>query len=226
MSNEDKYSLHQASADYHGGNTRSAGFSEDFISERQDPLSPTHQDFPFDDVARALGEDVDLERDDVREMVANAIAGIMRFCLNTDITNKRAEQIIGRRLIALAWVLNPGLFEGSPSLIKLSKRMGMKSPFALHILSGEVTRNFGIKNRAQAHAWNRKGATAHTLPFTASGVLDTSVDAEHTPDTATAQPATSAPTHPTRHKLPIKKGKESFSGGNTELVPKQAGTHA
>jgi hypothetical protein len=69
------------------------------------------------------------------------------YCDN--ISNQSAERI-GRRVIAAMWVINPGLFDGTPSLTTLAKRIGMDHT-GLSRLVAEVTRELGIKNRAQAH---------------------------------------------------------------------------
>jgi hypothetical protein len=218
--------------EYHGGTTslppKDGSFNENIDGNKRDPLAPEamHQ-FPYDEVAAALGEDVDMTRDEVREQVATALAGMLRFCLNTDLTNKKAEQIIGRRLVALAWVVNPGLFDGSPSLIKLSKRMGMQSIYKLAVLTGEASRHFKIQNRAQAHAWNRGQSNHATAPAIApTGVIHLS-DAKRDANAPTAQPATIARRSNSANSAPHnRKGKESFTGSYTELVPKQAGIHA
>ena len=64
------------------------------------------------------------------------------------------ERMIGRRFAAIAWVMNPGLFDGSPSATQLAKLLQVKSAPAFMAITGQVRREFGISNRAQAHAWN------------------------------------------------------------------------
>ena len=60
---------------------------------------------------------------------------------------------IGLKIIALAWVLNPGYFHDSPSLRQLARRCGV-TPATLAHLTGHYSRFIHWRNRAQRHAWN------------------------------------------------------------------------
>jgi hypothetical protein len=64
----------------------------------------------------------------------------------------------GLRLIALAWVLNPGYFVGSPSLSELARRCSVRRA-ALANHTGYFSRLLGWRNRGQRHAsnWLRRG---------------------------------------------------------------------
>jgi hypothetical protein len=66
------------------------------------------------------------------------------------------------RLIALAWVLSPGYFEGSPSIRKLARRCGIRIA-ALANYTGYYSRLLRWRNRGQRHAWNwlRNGTPSH-----------------------------------------------------------------
>ncbi|HET7624390.1 MAG TPA: hypothetical protein VFM25_03925 [Verrucomicrobiae bacterium] len=133
-------------------------FHEDYQSQHTNPLSPTHADFDWDELDKRLGES-ELESDETPEQkFTAAMRRIFQWVLNIDYNIKSNElmpdTLIGRRFIALAWVINPALFPDSPSLHKLSRRLGFTAPI-LAALTGEVCREFGIQNRAQAHAWNR-----------------------------------------------------------------------
>jgi hypothetical protein len=74
-------------------------------------------------------------------------------------------ELVGRRCIALGWVVNPDLFvgtlfNGAPSLRSLAKEMGISTP-AISELTSEVTEAFGISNRSQVHGdWRRKRRAA------------------------------------------------------------------
>lgn len=63
---------------------------------------------------------------------------------------EHAFEKIGRRVVAMWWAVNPGYFDGSPSLSSLAKRLGMDDS-GLSRLTAELTRAFGVHNRAQAH---------------------------------------------------------------------------
>lgn len=137
---------------------KKTAFYEDWISPHQDPLAPTHADFDFDAVARNLGEPVEAdnlpdEQCQITPELVRAFKHIFEFCLNIDINKSIATQLVGRRLMALAWVINPGLFEDSPSIRELNKRLGFQGS-TMRMLTGEASRAFGIRNRAQGHAWN------------------------------------------------------------------------
>ena len=131
-------------------------FLEDFKNPAVDPLYTDTMDFDFAEVERQLGESV-LDDDEAAAKVSEAFLKLFALVAAVDLDSPRAVELMGRRFLALTWVMNPSLLEGSPSLTSLSKRIGMRSMYPMTILTGEVTRTFGIKNRAQAHAWNRKG---------------------------------------------------------------------
>ena len=60
---------------------------------------------------------------------------------------------VGLNIIALAWVLNPAYFDGSPSLRELARRCGIQ-PSTLARHTGHYSRFIGWRNRGQRHAWN------------------------------------------------------------------------
>jgi len=131
-------------------------FHEDFRNPHVDPLETAHADFEWDNVAEHLGEE--LGRQD-KEKLALALRRIFQWVLEIDYNIQCSpltpDTLIGRRFVALAWVTNPDLFPGGPSLRQLSRHFGITAPI-LADLTGQVCREFGIQNRAQDHAWNRK----------------------------------------------------------------------
>ena len=129
-------------------------FKEDYIFPHVDPLAPTHAEFDLEEVERLLGE----APADPRES-SEIITRIFDYVTKGVPTNKNTDRMMGRRFAALAWVLNPSLFDGI-SGSKLAEALGIKSKRELYILTGEASRHFGITNRAQAHAWNRGGKHA------------------------------------------------------------------
>jgi hypothetical protein len=134
-------------------------FHEDYQNEHTDPLTSTEQsDFDWEALYQKLDGAENQSGETPEQIVLNAFRRIFDWVLNNNY-NITANQltpdtIIGRRFIALAWVTNPDFFPGSPSLNQLARQLGLTVP-ALATLTGEVCREFGIQNRAQAHAWNR-----------------------------------------------------------------------
>jgi len=123
-------------------------FKEDFISEKRDPTVPTATDFDWDEVFREMGE---LSSED-KASVAIVIRKIFLWVTAVKLNRRNTQKMVGRRFIALAWVLDPSLFEDSPSLESLGKKIGCKK---MWMLSGQVTKDIGIHNHGQDHAWNR-----------------------------------------------------------------------
>jgi len=135
-------------------------FHEDYLNPAADPLHPQTMDFPRDEVFARLDGDIpkDVEPLDAttRTKLVEAFGKIFFWVTATDLSRKDSDRRIGKRFIALCWVMNPGLFEGSPSATKLAEIIRMPA-CKFHSLTGEAAREFGITNRAQDHAWNRKG---------------------------------------------------------------------
>jgi hypothetical protein len=125
-------------------------FHEDFVSEKIDPLADTHADFPFDEIDSEIAG-LDEEN---RAKLCQAYRRIFQWFCNINLKSDTAPVMISRRVLALAWVLDPSLIEGSPSAAELARKIGCPRT-KFHGLTGSVVRKFGIRNRAQAHAWNR-----------------------------------------------------------------------
>lgn len=196
-------------------------FHEEYISPKTDPLHTSTVEFPYDDIdERVFGKNFEAEaeqRELERAELLKAFRSVFEYCLTIDTSNKNSIELVGRRFIALAWVMHPGLFEGGPSLRELSKRFHTTAR-VLASLTGEATRKFGITNRAQAHAWNRAKATplSDTLTLTPSSHSE---PAEATPSAAepVLKPVVAVACTP-----PL--CKESFTPSSSEQGPKQAGT--
>jgi hypothetical protein len=131
-------------------------FHEDFRNPYADPLETDQTDFDWNALNEHLGEGLG---DEDKQKLALALRRIFQWVLEIDYNIESSplmpDTLIGRRFIALAWVTNPDLFPGGPSLRRLSRRLGVTAPI-LAELTGEVCREFGIQNRAQDHAWNRE----------------------------------------------------------------------
>jgi hypothetical protein len=129
-------------------------FHEDYSTDNLDPLYDNTVDFDLAEVERRLGESLDAEPD--YEELAKVIHRLLKWVIAVDIGKPNAEVMVGRRFLAMAWVTNPDLFEGSPSASKLAECLGIKRKADFWELTGEVARVLGITNRGQKHAWNRK----------------------------------------------------------------------
>lgn len=124
------------------------------VRQKLEPLAPeAAADFPWDEIHhRVDGEPV---RDVEPDQAATALREIMAWAVSVDLKSRHAQVSIARRVIAIAWVTNPELFEGAPSLTQLAKRL--RIPVSrLAEQSAEVTKRFGISNRYQTHSLNRK----------------------------------------------------------------------
>lgn len=136
-------------------------FDETYSNPHTDPLYPTQADFNWEELYRRLGEaDPDTPCDHTITALRRVFHWLLNIKYNIESNRVTPDMLVGRRLIALAWVINPDLFPNSPSLRQLSRHLGVTAP-VLASLTGEVCREFGIQNRAQAHAWNRSKSTPH-----------------------------------------------------------------
>jgi hypothetical protein len=129
-------------------------FHEDYSNDQIDPLYEDTVDFDLAEVERRLGETSDTEPD--YEALAKIVHRLLKWVAAIELGNSNAEAMIGRRFLAMVWVTNPGLFEGSPSASKLAETLGIKRKADFWELTGEVSRVLGIVNRNQKHGWNRK----------------------------------------------------------------------
>lgn len=138
-------------------------FHDDYIATNLDPLaSPMQVDFDWNELYERLGEASEQqEHDEEMERINEFVRKLFEWVIAIDLNNPNAQVIVGRRFIALAWVLNPALFENSPSASKLADMLGIKRKADLWTLTGAASTHFGITNRGQSHAWNRGNGTAN-----------------------------------------------------------------
>ena len=129
--------------------------------EGVDPLTPLYADFDWQLLSELLGEPTEPEdlkaamQDADRAKLAKVVTEIFLLWLLENHQLRRLD-FVGRRVVALAWVLNPGLFQGE-SLRGLAKKAKVDRT-ALTDLTGDVGRKWGLRNRAQSHAGNFKPA--------------------------------------------------------------------
>ena len=130
-------------------------FDETLTPESRDPLDTLDQDFDWQELYRRLSEEPCDGEDDKR--LAEVVTRLIQMLVPYTERQLRVDSV-GVRLIALAWVLNPAYFGGSPSLRELAGRCGItESTLARH--TGRFSRLIGWRNRAQQHAWNWREPT-------------------------------------------------------------------
>lgn len=128
----------------------SCEFREDTWSRRRDPLDAPDQDFDWDKVYAALDETT--SEPDAEALLGEVVTRLLQLLVPTERRRIYARSL-GLRLLALAWVLNPGYFEGSPSLRELARRANV-TPAKLARHTARFSHLLRWRNRAQSHAWN------------------------------------------------------------------------
>lgn len=123
--------------------------------ETHDPLAPDlHADFPHAEAQSRLdGISAELPAGEF-EALGFALGEIFRWCCAVKLDDLKAQERIGRRLIAIAWATNPALLEDQPSLTALARKFGI-SPGELSKHTSEASRKFGVENRFRAHSRHR-----------------------------------------------------------------------
>src|SRR5262245_23619970 len=102
-------------------------FTEEFDNDEAEPGHEASYDFDWDGLFRSMGEPVvELEQKDYAAMGV-ALRAILDWVLKVDMAKPSAATFIGRRVIALAWVLDPERFKGA-SVRKLAKSLGVTPP--------------------------------------------------------------------------------------------------
>lgn len=125
-------------------------FKED-LSLNLSTLDHRCQDFDWEAIHYSFEKAGEADKPETR--IAEAVLGVLQMLLPPLSTRRIQPESLGIRLIALAWVLDPANFNGSPSLRKLARRCGIRSA-ALANHTGHFSRLLGFRNRGQRHAWN------------------------------------------------------------------------
>jgi hypothetical protein len=125
-------------------------FIEKYNQDDHDALERVSADFDWEGLYAHLDADSRNGGNDPR--LAEAVARLLQMFLPLDGKSVR-PQTVGLRVIALAWVLSPGYFEGSPSLTELSERCDVGAA-TLAQFTGEFSRLIGWRNRSQQRGWN------------------------------------------------------------------------
>ena len=116
-----------------------------------DPLAPpTHEDFDWPLLYKLLGEQAETLPEGDREKLCLALRAIFRFIVQKGGSVHR----IGQRAAALAWVVNPELWDGK-SAVQVAEYLGINRG-KLHRATAEARRRFGLCNAGQRQGWNFK----------------------------------------------------------------------
>ena len=134
-------------------------FHEDLMGKKRDLVDAPDQDFDWEQLYERLNEDATNGKNDPK--LSETVVRLLQLLLPPSGRRIQPESL-GMRLIALAWVLSPGYFEGNPSIRKLARRCGVRIA-ALANYTGFYSRLLGWRNRGQRHAWNwlRDGTPTH-----------------------------------------------------------------
>lgn len=116
-----------------------------------DPTFDTQADFDWRGLEELLGEAEQLQESD-RALLADVLHKIIAWCVECQPGKLRLD-LLGRKIVALAWLVSPEFFEGA-SLSKLARRAGLKNNKYLAQYSGQASRTFNLRNHAQSHAHN------------------------------------------------------------------------
>lgn len=135
-------------------------FDEAYLAEHRDPLDAPNPDFDWQQLCQHLGEEAEPVADGDNAHRAEVVVRLLQLLLSRTERNVEPRKI-GMRVIALAWVLNPAYFVGSPSLTELAQRCGI-SPGTLANYTGQASRYLRWRNRAQRHAWNWRPSNVPT----------------------------------------------------------------
>ncbi len=127
-------------------------------AEPSDPTDVRSVGFDWEGLEHALGEDelgpVEYQR------LAFALGRVLRWLVLPKTNGKGTRQqqrVIALRAIALAWTIDPRMFDDTPSLRSLAKRSGVTYDTLQHH-SGGASDRFGVVNRYQKAHRNRNHA--------------------------------------------------------------------
>ena len=122
------------------------------------PFAAKTTDFDWQQVYSHLDEEA--SETEIGKQTIEGVVRLLKLLVATSRTKIKPDHI-GLRVIALAWLLNPGYFTGSPSLRQLARRCGVNHT-KLAELTGHFSRVIGWRNRAQRRAWNWRRSDRRT----------------------------------------------------------------
>ncbi|MGO9585114.1 MAG: hypothetical protein ACLP2Y_02740 [Limisphaerales bacterium] len=118
----------------------------------------TNLDGADDESIRNAMGDVEV-RQAASKMTARMFSLILDWLLQVNLQDHRAVKAIGIRAVAMAWVVDPGLFEGA-SLTTVAKSLGYSSGRAMNQETVDFSRRFGITNHFQNHCPDKEKSYA------------------------------------------------------------------
>jgi hypothetical protein len=125
-------------------------FDENLLHPKATAIdAPKFIEFDWELLRRSLGE----AKEELGEVQYAVLADIMGELLRWIVKGDKLH-IIGRRAVALAWVVNPDIFKGI-SAASLARRVGCHRAM-LSEDATDASRKYGVRNRAQQHGWNFK----------------------------------------------------------------------
>lgn len=149
---EDWQSDHIDPVDGHANTFDYEAIDEHLSAESSSTATPEEStDFDFDAVDKALGSNGDTIDEETMTRLTTALVLLVRWICDVSL-RKGADAVVGRRAIALAWVLRPEIFNGQ-SLSALAAQLGTKK-MNLSRWTAEFSRVFHLRNRGQSHGWN------------------------------------------------------------------------
>lgn len=125
-------------------------FDETHQAETRDPLVAGAHSFDWETLYARLDADARSEAND--KGLAEIVTRLLHLLLPPPGQPMNPRRV-GLHVIALAWVLSPGYFDGNPSLRQLARRCRI-SPTTLGELTGKMSRAINWRNRAQQRGWN------------------------------------------------------------------------
>lgn len=126
-------------------------FHEDYHNPDADPSGHAVEEFPYEEVFARLDG---VPSPDSERGMADVVKGLLGWTVDVHFQHRSSHRIIAARAVAALWVANPGAF-GGQSLRSIASATGLSFDH-LTRASAAFSRQFGIRSRAQSHAWNYK----------------------------------------------------------------------
>jgi hypothetical protein len=133
-------------------------FNDGFDADEHATFEANTTDFNWKLLYSRLNEEAAETEIDPR--MVQAVIRLLKLLVATSKPRIKPDHV-GLRVIALAWLLNPGYFADSPSLRQLAHRCGVNHT-KLAALTGHFSRVIGWRNRAQRRAWNWRKSDRRT----------------------------------------------------------------
>ena len=120
-------------------------FDPTFQSPEVDPFAQLEDNFAWEELEGWDKRD----DDDIRAKALQTLRHVFRLAA----TPARSLDQIGRRTLAILWVIDPGFFEGNQSLTDLATSYGLHKVL-LSRIAREASKSLGIANAfQQTHDW-------------------------------------------------------------------------